>query len=73
MPKEQIDEYKLLNLIQYDFAYKEQDFIEVSKMNDGPYYSYIEGNNKVVSIYEFYRGKYKIMKKKLCVYQKMGK
>lgn len=67
MPKEQIDEYKLLNLIQYDFAYKEQDFIEVSKMNDGPYYSYIEGNNKVVSIYEFYRGKYKIMKKVMCI------
>ncbi|MHA1755270.1 MAG: hypothetical protein ACTSVV_00770, partial [Promethearchaeota archaeon] len=28
-----------------------------------PYYSFIKGNDKIISVYEFYRGKYKIMKK----------
>lgn len=32
-------------------------------MEDGPYYSFIEGSDKIISVYEFYRGKYKIMKK----------
>ena len=63
IPKEQLDEYKLLNLIQYELGYTVDDFKEVMKMGDGPYYSFIDGENKVVSIYEFYRGKYKIMKK----------
>ena len=63
IPKEQLDEYKLLNLIQYELGYTEDDFKEVMKMEDGPYYSFIDGEDKIVSIYEFYRGKYKIMKK----------
>lgn len=63
IPKEQLDEYKLLNLIQYELGYTVDDFKEVMKMEDGPYYSFIDGEDKIVSVYEFYRGKYKIMKK----------
>lgn len=63
IPKEQLDEYKLLNIIQYDMEYTQKDFKEVVSMEGGPYYSFIEGENKLISIYEFYRGKYKIMKK----------
>lgn len=63
MPQEQIDEYTLLNLIQYELGYKAEDFKDIIKMDDGPYYSFIEGQDKIISIYEFYRGKYKIMKK----------
>ena len=63
IPKEQLDEYKLLNLIQYELGYTVDDFKEVMKMEDGPYYSFIDGGDKIVSVYEFYRGKYKIMKK----------
>jgi len=63
IPKKQLDEYKLLNLIQYELGYTADDFKEVMKMEDGPYYSFIDGENKIVSVYEFYRGKYKIMKK----------
>ena len=63
IPKEQLDEYKLLNLIQYELGYTADDFKEVMKMKDGPYYSFIDGEDKIVSVYEFYRGKYKIMKK----------
>jgi len=36
-------------------------------MEYGPYYSFINGNNKLLSIYEFYRGKYKIIKKIMSV------
>jgi len=63
IPKEQLDEYKLLNLIQYELSYTVDDFKEVMRMGDGPYYSFIDGGDKIVSMYEFYRGKYKIMKK----------
>jgi len=63
IPQEQLDEYKLLNLIQYELGYRAEDFKDIIKMEDGPYYSFIEGGNKIISIYEFYRGKYKIMKK----------
>ncbi|MDI6850992.1 MAG: helicase-related protein [bacterium] len=63
IPKEQLDEYKLLNLIQYELDYTAEDFKEVMNMGDGPYYSFIDGEDKIVSVYEFYRGKYKIMKK----------
>ena len=63
IPKEQLDEYKLLNLIQYELGYTVDDFKEVMRMGDGPYYSFIDGEDKIVSVYEFYRGKYKIMKK----------
>lgn len=64
VPQEQLDEYKLLNIIQYDLEYTYDDFREVMNMVDGPYYSYLQSDvRKIFSIYEFYRGKYKIMKK----------
>ena len=64
IPQEQLDEYKLLNIIQYDLEYTYDDFREVMNMGDGPYYSYLQlDREKIFSIYEFYRGKYKIMKK----------
>ena len=63
IPPEQLDEYKLLNIVQYELGYSVKDFEDVRNMEDGPYYSFIEGEDKVISIYEFYRGKYKIMKK----------
>jgi len=63
IPKEQLDEYNLLNLIQYELGYTADDFKEVMNLEDGPYYSFISGEDKIVSVYEFYRGKYKIMKK----------
>ena len=64
IPQEQVDEYKLLNIIQYDLEYTQEDFKEVMGMEDGPYYSFINSDvEKIVGIYEFYRGKYKIMKK----------
>jgi hypothetical protein len=64
IPQEQLDEYKLLNIIQYDLGYTYDDFREVMNMADGPYYSYLQSDvGKIFSIYEFYRGKYKIEKK----------
>jgi len=63
IPPEQLDEYKLLNIIQYDLGYTTKDFEEVMHMQDGPYYSFIDGTDKIISIYEFYRGKYKVLKK----------
>ncbi len=63
IPPEQLDEYKLLNIVQYELGYSVEDFEDVRNMEDGPYYSFIDGEDKVISIYEFYRGKYKIMKK----------
>jgi SNF2 family DNA or RNA helicase len=63
IPPEQLDEYKLLNIIQYELSYTVNDFKEVTNLDDGPYYTFIEGEDKLISIYEFYRGKYKIMKK----------
>jgi len=63
IPQEQIDEYKLLNIIQYDLGFTSEDFKEVITMEDGPYYSFINSDvEKIIGIYEFYRGKYKIMK-----------
>jgi len=62
IPKEQLDEYKLLNLIQYELGYTADDFRDVIKMENGPYYSFVDGRDKIVSVYEFYRGKYKIIK-----------
>ncbi|MCL0106475.1 phospholipase D-like domain-containing protein [Peptococcaceae bacterium] len=72
IPQEQLDEYKLLNLIQYELGYTMEDFKDVMQMEDGPYYSFIEGDDKTVGIYEFYRGKYKIMKKIMSI-SKNGK
>lgn len=63
IPQEQLDEYKLLNIIQYDKGYTTDDFKDVINMKEGPYYSYIHGQDKIISVYDFYRGKYKIMKK----------
>ncbi|MCW3129954.1 MAG: helicase-related protein [Methanophagales archaeon] len=64
IPQEQVDEYKLLNIIQYDLGFTFEDFKEVMSMEDGPYYSFINSDvEKIIDINEFYRGKYKIMKK----------
>ena len=63
IPQEQLDEYRLLNIIQYDLGYTDKDFEDVIDMGDGPYYSFIQGEDKIISIYEFYRGNYRIMKK----------
>jgi len=67
IPQEQLDEYKLLNLIQYELGYTAEDFKDVMQMKDGSYYSFIEGEDRIVSIYEFYRGKFKIMKKVMSI------
>lgn len=67
IPQEQLDEYKLLNIIQYDLGYTAEDFKDVIQLGDGTYYSFVEGNDKIVSVYEFYRGKYKIMKKVISI------
>jgi len=62
IPQEQLDEYKLLNIIQYDLGYTNKDFEKVVSMENKPYYSFIQGKNNIISFYEFYRGKYKVMK-----------
>jgi superfamily II DNA/RNA helicase len=73
IPQEQLDEYKLLNIIQYDLGYTYDDFREVVNMPDGPYYSYLQSEaEKIFSVYEFYRGKYKIMKKIMSINPKDG-
>jgi SNF2 family DNA or RNA helicase/HKD family nuclease len=64
MPQEQVDEYKLLNIIQYELGITREDFEEVRDMGDGPYYSYVKsGNGKIYGIYEFYRGDSRISKR----------
>jgi len=64
MPQEQVDEYKLWNIIQYELDYTDKDFEEVKNLEDGPYYTYIQsGNGKIFSIYEFYRGDFRIDRK----------
>jgi superfamily II DNA or RNA helicase len=71
IPKEQLDEFRLLNIIQYQLNYTSDDFkgvenmIKKNKDKQLPYYTYIskENNEKFISIYEFYRGPYKIDKK----------
>ena len=67
IPQEQLDEYKLLNLIQYELGYTAEDFRDVMQMKDGPYYSFIDGEDKIISVYKFYRGKFKIMKKVMSI------
>lgn len=67
IPPEQLDEYKLLNIIQYELGYTADDFKEIMNMDDGPYYTFIGGEDKVICVYEFYRGEYKIMKKIMSV------
>jgi len=62
--REQIDDYKLLNIIQYDLGYTPRDFNVVEKMN-GTYYTYIEETNCLTGIYEYYKGPYKIKKQVL--------
>ena len=64
MSQEQIDDYKLLNIIQYDLEYTPEDFNEVKNM-DGTYYSYIHDDNSLVGVYEYYKGPYKIKKQVL--------
>ncbi len=57
IPQEQIDEYKLLNIVQYELGITREDFEEVRNLENGPYYTYVKsGTGKVYSIYEFYRG-----------------
>ena len=64
IPQEQIDEYKLLNIIQYELGMTKDDFEEVRNLGDGPYYTYVKsGNGKIYSIYEFYRGDFRIDKR----------
>ncbi len=64
IPQEQIDEYKLLNIVQYELGLTKEDFEEVQNMGDGPFYTYIRSKaGKIYSIYEFYRGDYRIDKK----------
>lgn len=64
IPQEQMDEYKLLNVIQYHYGYTSNDFEDVKSMTEGPYYSYLQfGKEKIFSIYEFHRGRFNIMKK----------
>jgi len=67
IPQEQLDEYKLLNLIQFELGYTAEDFKDIIQMEEQPYYSFIEGDNKIISVYEYYRGKYKIMKKVMSI------
>ncbi|MEM2857141.1 MAG: helicase-related protein [Candidatus Nitrosocaldaceae archaeon] len=78
IPKEQIDEYKLLNIIQYELNYRPEDFEEVKdliKAKDGkgssPYYTYISkaynDSERIIGIYEFYSGQTKIDKKIMCI------
>ncbi|MEM4275697.1 MAG: helicase-related protein [Candidatus Nitrosocaldaceae archaeon] len=71
IPKEQIDEYKLLNIIQYELNYRPEDFEEVKDLikakGSSPYYTYISkacnDSERIIGIYEFYRGQTKIDKK----------
>ncbi|OQX55859.1 MAG: hypothetical protein B5M53_03745 [Candidatus Cloacimonas sp. 4484_209] len=74
IPQEQLDEYKLLNIIQYDLEYTYDDFKDVMGMKEGPYYSFIQSDiEKIISVYEFYRGKYKIMKRIMSIDPQSGK
>jgi len=66
IPEKQMDEYKLLNIIQYNLGYTPEDFKKVEDMK-GPYYTYIEGDNRLFSIYEYYKGQYKINKQVLTI------
>lgn len=66
IPQEQIDEYKLLNIIQYELGITREDFEEVRNLDDGPYYTYIKsGSGRIYSIYEFYRGDFGRIDKKI--------
>ncbi|RLB89211.1 MAG: hypothetical protein DRH10_06330, partial [Deltaproteobacteria bacterium] len=68
MPQEQVDEYKLSNIIQYELGMTDKDFEDVKDMKDEPYYTFIHSDTgKIISVYEFYRGKYKIMKKAMSI------
>jgi SNF2 family DNA or RNA helicase len=63
IPQEQIDEYKLLNIIQYELNISREDFEDVRNL-DGPLYTYVKsGSDKIYSIYEFCRGGYRVDKK----------
>ena len=59
--REQLEDYKLLNTIQYELGYTPEDFAEVEKM-DGNYYTYIENDVGLTAIYEYYKGPYKVKK-----------
>lgn len=66
IPQEQIDEYRLLNIIQYELEMTREDFDEVKGMDGGPYYTYVKSESgKIYSIYEFYRGVFGRIDKKI--------
>ncbi len=74
IPKEQLDEYMLLNIVQYELGYTSEDFKDVANMPRGPYYTCLRSENeKIFSIYEFYRGNYRIIKKVLSLDPQSGK
>ncbi len=62
IPKEQLDEYKLLNIIQYDLNLTNKDFEEIRELNEPPYYSFITGNKELISVWKFFRGDLEIDK-----------
>jgi len=73
IPKEQLDEYRLLNFIQYNLQYTQSDFEDVMGMSEGPYYSFLRSDaERFLSVYEFYRGEHRVMKKIRCVDTKTG-
>jgi len=68
IPQEQLDEYKLLNVIQYKLNLSSKDFEDVENLDNGPYYTYVKsGKGKVYGIYEIYRGDYRIDKRILSI------
>ena len=71
IPKEQLEEYRLLNIIQFDLGYKPEDFSDIISMNNGPYYTFIDGKEKFFSVYKFYRNQLKIMQKILSTDSKL--
>ncbi len=44
--RKQLEDYKLLNIIQYELGYTPEDFSEVENM-DGTYYTYIENDSSL--------------------------
>ncbi|MEM0316328.1 MAG: helicase-related protein, partial [Archaeoglobaceae archaeon] len=48
MSQEQLDEYRLLNIVQYELQYTEDDFRDVMEMGDGPYYTFLRSGAEKV-------------------------
>jgi SNF2 family DNA or RNA helicase len=62
MKEHEVDEYKLINFIQYELGLTPEEFKEVAKLDNPPYYTFVKGDS-IVAIYKIERAEQEIEKR----------